>query len=189
MSSALLVSYVALWLLVGFQTLVLIALTQSVYKARTPYRQFAADDLDRVGTKASDFTATDINGAIVDSSDYKAQKRALVFVSPHCSTCSLTLTEMHALESKADGNVIVVCRGSHDECRELARTHDVSAPTIADEDSVVSQKFAVTSVPVAVIVDEKDTITSYGYPLRSDEEEEAIRRGSLVGASRGSEAP
>lgn len=132
------------------------------------------------GREAPEFVANDIFGETISSDDFADKLRAFVFVSPDCRSCSLTLAEMEALEWKADGTVLVVCRSDREECRVLAETYGLREPVIIDEDLEVSKLFGISSVPAAVLVDENNRVSAFGEPMRGEELEEILRGGEEV---------
>jgi peroxiredoxin len=154
------VSYAGLWILVAFQTLVLLGLTRALHAAR------AAPAAAREGLRGQpvpSFSATTISGDRVDRDDLAGA--ALLFVSPDCATCSVTLHEVEALQAKVGGRVIVVCRSSVDRCSQLAQTYELSLPVLADDDLALSRLFDVAAAPTAVLIDEDLRVQSYGQPM------------------------
>jgi peroxiredoxin len=128
------------------------------------------------GQEAPEFGATDVVGNRIESSEFAGSSRALLFVSPDCRSCSLTLAEMAALEWKAKGAVIVVCEASASECRVLATKYGLGVPVLVDQDREVMALFGVSSLPTAVLIGEDDRVQSYGEPMRGEELEEMLRR-------------
>ncbi|MGI8589095.1 MAG: peroxiredoxin family protein [Chloroflexia bacterium] len=170
-------SYAALWVLVILQSLILLGLVRMVYQLqRTGVVGSSSEGIGdlslRPGQEAPEFSAVDLSGAPISSADFHGLK-AILFVSPNCPSCTLTLYEMQALKYKASGNVLVVCRANRDECIRLAERHELDIPTVADEDERISRLFGVSSVPVAVLINDDGRIRSYGYPQR-DELEKAL---------------
>lgn len=177
MSPPLLLSYAALWLLVIFQGLLLLGLVRTVYRLQRSVAlgSMSVDGQALRGKTAPEFTATDVFGTSIESQSFAGKLRALLFVSPDCSSCTLTLREMEALEWKAEGSVIVICRASRDECRRLAEMYELRVPVLIDEDLALSELFAISSVPTAVLVGEDNRVQSYGQPVRREELEEMFQ--------------
>ncbi len=159
-------SYAALWVLVLLQTVVLVGLAHSFFRLKS---SGAFSDERMRGRKARRFTATDLTGASISTASMDGDPYAVLFVSPSCASCNVTLDELGAVSSKADGNVIVVCRGDVADCRRLAESYGLAVPVIADPSFEISGLFEVNSVPTAVTVDAKGTITRYGHPQRDEE--------------------
>jgi len=122
--------------------------------------------------KAPEFATVDLSGAIVDSSRFAGHLSALLFVSPNCASCGTTLDELRALLKKANGNVTVICRGGSEECARLSQYHSLGSRIVADTDDRISGMYRISSVPVAVMLNEENRIVSYGFPHR--EELEAV---------------
>ena len=180
MSDPFILSHLALWAVVIFQGLILLGVVRAVHELRQSSFGFdspGADGTARLkGREAPSFTASDLFGRAIDSDDFRGQLTAMLFVSPDCSSCTVTLDEMNALTTKAKGNVIVVCRAGREECRRLAERYDVRVPMIADEKLEVSELFDVSTVPIAVLINENNKIGSYGYPGRGQLDEMLIQR-------------
>jgi peroxiredoxin len=176
-------SYAALWLLVIFQSLVLLGLVRTVYRANTRPVPDAAPEGNGylIGQPAPKFSAVDISGSPIDETSLADRLTALLFVSPDCSTCTATLDEVEALRSKTKGNVIVVCRGTHDECSRLGELYSLEVPVIVDGEEKVAEVFDVHVTPTAVLVGRNGRIQTYGHPMRGEELEELVTEGHAHG--------
>lgn len=165
---AFLPTYVALWLLVFGQGLVILGLVRTVYELRVKGGDSEGGERWR-GHKLPDFVAADLSERRVSTADYSGRKLALLFVSPNCVSCTTTLEEAAGLKFKADGNVVVVCRADRRSCASLVAEHgldQLGVPVIADEDLEISRLLDINAVPTAVLVNEEGRIASYGYPMR-----------------------
>ena len=181
MTAAFYISYAVLWVLVVFQSLVLLGLVRTVYRAdaepapATP----AGGDGELVGQLAPQFTARDVSGASLDNGVLAGRPSALLFVTPDCTSCIATLDEVEALRAKVDGNVIVVCRAGQDECAQLRATYGLdSVPVIVDEDLEISALFDVHVAPTAVLLSASGRIQTYGQPMRGEEFAEMMAGGA-----------
>ena len=168
MTAPLYTSYVLLWVLVIFQGLVLIGLVRTIYGLRRDGGRPADGDRDLRGYELPAFTARDLNGERVESWSFGDELTALLFISPSCDSCTLTLAEMEALNVRARGRVVVVCQSTPKDCAELADAHGIRFTVVPDEDFVISMLFRVNDVPTAVLISE-NRIQSYGHPMRGEE--------------------
>ncbi len=170
MSSPLFViSYVALWIVVIVETLLLLGLLLIVSRdARAPEAPRQRLGGLEPGTVAPSFAAVDVQGRPISSSDIADALTALLFVSPRCQSCLTTLEELAGVTHKVSGNVVVVCQGAADECVGVARAYRLPR-TIVDEDGSLSRTFRVDGVPIAVLVDRMNRVRSYGRPQRGDD--------------------
>lgn len=170
----LLLSHIALWVVVIFQTLLLLGLVRAVHQLRQAGATRGTLDLLANGqpqAPAPNFTAVDIFGRTVEGSSFQAELTGLLFVSPTCESCTVSYKEMlEQLLMKTSENVIVICKGEQEECRLLAESSGhPDVPVVVDEDSAVSNLFKVTSVPTGVLIDDRGQIVNRGVPMRGDE--------------------
>ncbi len=156
-------SYAVLWLLVIVQSVVLISLVHTVFRLHHDVELGSNGSQRR---PAPSFTSVDVDGMLVRSLDWPKRLRALLFVSPSCTSCERVLggLEPEALKQKAAGEIVVICRGSRDECRQLRDTHSLEIPVLADTTDEVTRLYAVKSVPTAVLIDADGNIQSTGEP-------------------------
>lgn len=172
MSTPFYLAFAALWILVVAHSLILLGVVRMVYQLK---QTGAVTDDENVGLKtgqvAPPFSVTDLAGAAIDSTAYAGRMRALLFVSPNCPSCTASLYEMEALNHKAQGSVIVFCRGAREDCVRLTELHGLDAPTVADEDDRIFRLYGIAALPTAVLIDERDQIQSYGEPKREDFEQ------------------
>ncbi len=169
MSTPFYISYVALWILVIFQSLVLLGLVRMVYQLqqRGAAGGSSAGDITS-GQEAPSFSSVDLSGVPINSTSFAGRLTALLFVSPTCPSCTTTLHELNALRHKAHGNVIVICRAAQDDCMRLAEVHQLNMPVVADEDDQISRLYGIAAVPTAVLINAHNQIQSYGQPVREE---------------------
>ena len=166
LSSFFYLSYGALWVLLIFQTLVLVGLVRTVGSTTRAGLSAPTGGARLLNKEAPTFTAVDVFGEPAGSAEFAGRLTALLFVSRSCTACTLTLDEMSALKAKADDSVVVVCQSSREECLDLIQTHELDVPVVPDEDLEIGRLFAITAVPTAVLIDEHGRIRSYGHPER-----------------------
>jgi peroxiredoxin len=181
-SALFLLSYVALWLIVIFQTMVILGLTRTVYRRDQQAVPDGTRDEDPipVGEPAPRFTALDVAGTRVDETIFSGSLTALLFVSPGCSTCVATLSEVEALRQKVNGDVIVVCRAETAECGRLGSSYGLQTRVIVDEDHSLSDRFGVRTTPTAVLIGPTGRIVTHGYPMHGDELERLFGESNTV---------
>jgi len=171
-------SQVALWVLVIVQGLILVGLTRTVYQLQQSGGGFepSPSDSERlVGRRAPEFVAVDVFGQPLASSDLWGRLTAMLFVSPLCSNCAVTLEELEGLKTKVNGNVVVVCLANTEECRSVAEDYQLSVPVVADPDEQIAKLYDVKGTPAAVLVGKGGRILQYGRPSRADDLEEMMR--------------
>jgi peroxiredoxin len=176
MSTALAISFALLWALVIFQTLVLLGLTRAVSRIQGRAVEEDGESVDPglQGEPLPAFSEVGLFGEKIDNEFIAGRVTALLFVSPDCTTCSVTLDELEALMAKTTGNVVVFCRSTERRCRELAATYRLEVPLIVDEDLQLSRRFGVAGTPTAVLVAPDGTVRSYGQPMNGNELQSAF---------------
>lgn len=165
-------SYVALWVLVVLQALLLIGLTRAFYDLRQGYE--AAERPSLKGRRAPSFSAIDLSGSPVTTASLAGKPAALLFVSPTCPSCTVSLAELGALASDSTRGVVIVCRGGHADCWQLAEDYRLTLPVVADENGELMQVFGISATPMAVRISAHGVIESYGEPVRGEDLEELL---------------
>ncbi len=174
-------SYAALWILVVLHSLILLGVVRILHQLQTGGVARSGGGLAR-GEPAPAFRARDLQGNLITSDGLLGRAAGLLFISPDCPACADTLErDLGYLQHKADGNLMVVCRGLEEACRRLAEKHDLQVPMILDETDEVSRLYRVSYVPVAVLLDAEGRVRSFGQPdgrgeegSRPDEEATAV---------------
>ena len=164
------VSYVGLWIVVVVQTLILLGVTRSLYELRNEF----AEEPTMKGRRVPKFSTTDLWGQPLSSDSILGSPTALLFVSPDCSTCTVTLAELKPLVNDVKRSLVVVCGGPGDECRQLALDYGLTVPVIADEDDELKRLFAISGTPIALRINAYGVIESHGEPARGELWEELV---------------
>ena len=168
LSTAVFLSTVALWSLGLFHSFLLIGIVRTLYARNEPFSQGPAKRLG-TGSEVPSFETVDLEGVSLSNEHLVASTTAILFVSPRCPSCAVTLYELEALDIKTQGNVVVICRGNLGETMALAHEFKVKARWVADADEKLRRAFGVTTTPMAVLVDGQNRIRSYGEPLRAQD--------------------
>jgi len=181
-------AFAVLWVLVILQGLILLGVVRIVYQLQqnpvTASPGSSNGEL-QIGQEAPHFSAVDLDGTLIDTAHFAGRLTALLFVSPTCLSCTTTLAEMDALRWKAQGNVVVICRAGHDDCARIANRHKLTVPMIADRDDQIGQRFHITGVPMAVLVDENNRIESVGHPMRGEDLQGMVGNAAEAGIAAG----
>ncbi len=180
-------SYGALWLVVLYLTVVVLGLARALHRLGDENLTISTAGLK--GEPAPDFSVTDLSGRTIESADLEGRLSALLFVSPDCSTCSVTLAEMNAIQAKTNGHVIVFCRSTGDRCAQMAETYGLNVPVVVDEDLEISRLFEVAAAPTAVLIGADGRIDSYGQPMSPEEFEQSIAERDGRGEAEGEREP
>jgi peroxiredoxin len=109
------------------------------------------------------------NGSTVASESLRGQRVLLAFTSPGCATCETTFGVTLAAASKLHAQIVLVCNGPQEECREFARRRFPSGVALWDRDGKISTSFGVRSTPISVALDEQWHVMKYGAPGIADD--------------------
>src|SRR5712691_4536920 len=98
-STAFAISYAAVWAILTFQTFVLLGLLRTVHRRVAPEATGAGAPIFILHPREPIpvFTASDTAGREITNEDLRGIRTAMVFVSPTCHSCSVTLDELSAL--------------------------------------------------------------------------------------------
>jgi hypothetical protein len=119
-------SYVALWALVIFQTLVLLGLVRQVSTNREAldHEVNPPEDALPSGSLAPEFQTLEARAKqLVQSRNWVGRPTILVFMSPHCSVCDLVAEEVENFGRRVKAQLAVLCHGEMSECVQFAATH------------------------------------------------------------------
>lgn len=174
MSPGLYIAFGLLWVLVIFHTLILLGLTRAMSRMQATGEHEAADDGGMHGKPLPAFSEVALSGETVDNESIAGRLTALLFVSPECSTCSVTLDELQALSVKTSGSIVLFCRSDRRRCRELADTYRIRLPVIVDADLELSRRFGVAGTPTAILVGPDGKVQTYGQPMSGEDLQSAL---------------
>lgn len=172
-------SLALLWLLTVFNTLLLLGLARNGL-ATAPARAGDGGGLSVLppteagqgelqGRPAPPFRLEDLEGRVITTGDLHGRPAALLFVSPDCTSCGVTLDELETLTTKVDGNVVVICRSQGERCAEMAKTYGLGGAIVSDADYAISRLFRVAVTPTAVLINPDGVIESYGRPMSPED--------------------
>lgn len=176
MSTPFLVSYALLWVLVVFQTLLVIGLVKALYERRDAGEApTATESSEMAGKPLPAFEVEDVLGNRIASTALTKRDTALLFVSPDCTSCAVTLQELQALVGRMEGEVVVFCLSAADRCASLAHRYELSVPVVCDSERRIADMLHVSATPTAVLITAGGRIESYGHPMSAEDLETQIR--------------
>jgi len=143
-----------------------------------------------IGTAASDFTLTDLEGRAHSLSQHRGSVVLINFWATWCKPCT---TEMPAMQACYDrlrqkGFVVLAVNELEDEAkvREHIRTYQHTFPVLLDPDNRVANQYGVYGLPVSVFIDEHGVVQEYikGGLLTEQKIVEVVNRIKGVGVPR-----
>jgi peroxiredoxin len=175
MTTFLLISSIALWLVVLFLGFLLLGALRAIgilkwqleqLQATTPSRM-GRDGL-RVGKKAPAFSLPSTNGKEIALADFDGHKVLLVFTQSGCSPCKAIVPELNRLAQR--GMPQVLNNAAPEKTRAWAKEADARFPVLAQENYAVSKRYQAFATPFAFVINEQGIITSC--------ERQAVRTGA-----------
>lgn len=163
------VSYIALWALVIFHTLVLLEVMRQMGTGLegAEGQAFPAGEgnLLEIGTKAPTFETPEVlSGMVIRSEALQGQPTLLVFVAPRCPACKDVAEELEAFRRRVKARLVALCQGTAEDCARLAKDHLPGILTLLDESGAVANSFQVKWTPTAVLLDNQWRVLRYGVP-------------------------
>lgn len=183
-------SYALLWIVILWQTGVIIELTR---RATSPDRSVEERDPAAVGahlsrgTPGPPFAAMDLaTNELVGSDTLRGEPVLLGFVSGTCPTCIAGLRLMRFAATQTNAKLVVVCQGEADACRVFVSQHAEGLLALHDATGAIAIDFTIDRTPKGVLLDATGDIVKYMVPgVASDivawQQEEAIDETKAVG--------
>jgi methylamine dehydrogenase accessory protein MauD len=169
MSTFLVVSTIALWLVVLFLCFLLLGALRATGILRWQLEQLQAITPSRVGRnglpvgkKAPSFSLPSVNGTEIAIADFAGRKVLLVFTQSGCSQCKAIVPELNRLAERGTHQVLVINNANIDQTRAWAREAGARFLVLAQEKYAVSKRFEAYATPFAFLIDEQGIIRSKG---------------------------
>lgn len=162
MEQFLVVSSILLWIVVGFNLLLTLALVRRI-NAQSPEM---AEKL-KSGQTAPDFKAETLQGMAVTRANYADRPVTFVFVSPTCAPCRKELPKLEALSKSgpSGAELVLVSDSSMPDAQALVDEFHLTMPILVaarlDNDFMTNYKVAGTPFYCMVGVDGKVQSTGF----------------------------
>ena len=180
MTSLWLVSYIALWLLVGVLCLITVGLLQQLGllqgqlriestesgTEKTLLHPAPEDDGPDIGSVLPQLTASSINGFGQLTFPFSPQKgySLLIFLSPLCEICQHIVETLNMVaENNANaGRVIAIMRTDEQACSAFISLFPLHLPVICDTERTITMGFHVHHAPFLLLYDAQDLLVRKG---------------------------
>jgi hypothetical protein len=148
-------SYLALWALVLFHALVVLALLRQLSElrrlAQASVATLSSDSEEQLspGTAAPQFRGFDaLSKAPVSLDSAKDRGAALVFLSSECGTCRELANDFHRLTRGAIQKLVVLyCLGDAQRCASMAANLKLPSDFVTADADAVAASFGVSFFP------------------------------------------
>jgi hypothetical protein len=172
-------SYIALWAVVVFQGLLVLALLRQVSQISKLVENgdLPGENPLPVGAPAPRIVGIGANsGRQVDSQQFVGRGGMVLFVSGDCFVCKGLSRSIQTLGHEGLPPMIVCCVGRANACQRFVERIGRLAPVLAGADQI-AMRYHVSGFPTVVVIDEQHSIRSYGHPKNLRELTQIYSRG------------
>jgi methylamine dehydrogenase accessory protein MauD len=169
-SAIMMTTYVALWILVLVQTLVLLELLRQIGILRMrvgeePGALVTSEGLER-GSIAPAFVASDVGtGREVTDALLHDRTSLIVFLTPTCQSCRSLAPDLRRFSAEhREIQVLVICAAPREHCEAFAREFDLRLPVLVDEGQRISRDYRAIRTPSAILIDPQGQVRIQGLP-------------------------
>jgi peroxiredoxin len=159
--------------LVFFTDLVFSDLSSQVDSATNNADETSGAEVDvtapapKVGFPAPDFIHTDLDGEIVQLSDYRGHIILLNFWATTCAACRLEMPEFRESYEihNADGYTVLAVEvdGIEDKARSFVEKYQLSFPVLLDTQARLQELYQIRGIPVSFFIDREGIIQFIHY--------------------------
>jgi len=172
MSFPFVASYIAVWILVVFQGLLILALLKQLSELKLLIRLggVAGEDGLPAGTAAPDFEGLDLRSATrITTNVFEGRGGALLFLSPACGSCLQLADGLRQPALSELPPILIFCQGDDSACASFIKRLGPEVYTLRDDDDGIAKSYRVDGSPTAIAINPDLTIRSYGHPLNIED--------------------
>jgi hypothetical protein len=162
-----LTSYIVIWVVVLFQSLLIVALLRELRELQRLVRHGSLLGADRLPTGAPvpKFAGVDWrSGQQVGNHSLNGIGGIVVFLSSDCSTCRDFAVSLRQPAIDGLPPIIAFCKGGEQGCQRLLKMADARVHLLLKGAEETAALFQVTGFPTAVVIDAKQRVRGYGHP-------------------------
>lgn len=141
--------------------LLLLLLFLLIY-GHTVYRQVFHQEKVATDNQAPNFLVRDIEGELVELSDYRGKGVLLNFWATYCPPCEKEMPYMEkAYQEYKNQGVEILAVNSSEPTRivqQFLSTQELSFPILLDRDGAVVKKYNILTLPVSFLINEEGEI-------------------------------
>jgi hypothetical protein len=159
-------SYIALWAVVLFQGLLVLALLQQLANLRRVVAQGGlAEDRLPDGSQAPEFANVDKRlGRQLGVRTLDGSGGIILFLSSECSVCKGLVDRIGRFAPDDLPPIITFCQGREQGCARFGERLGTRIRLILDGAEKTGARYRISRFPTAVVVDGGRKIRGYGYP-------------------------
>jgi hypothetical protein len=178
-------SYVAIWIVVLFQGLLIVALLRQLAELRRLVEAGGLQGEDRlpVGSPAPRFAGFDVrSGQPVSSHTFSGSGGLVLFLSADCTVCRGLADRLRPPAMNGLPPIIAFCQGGEHSCAGFVKKLSLDVHLLLEGAEETAARYRVSGFPTAVVVDANQKIRGYGHPRNVEDLRQLLAR-SLDAAS------
>jgi methylamine dehydrogenase accessory protein MauD len=184
-----LAAYLALWLLLIVESLLLVAVVRQVGRLHSYWARNETGAGLPLGSIAPVLVGNDVFGRSMPLAFGGAQKTLIFFLSPGCSSCQVALKLVSMLNPLEDVRFVLVFGAGEIKVKLFVTTFTSEEslkdiPVLTDPDRVLTRHYQVAAVPYAVLVDEDGEIGATGLGMAENDIKAMLYRAAERRAER-----
>lgn len=175
-----LVSYVSLWLVVGFLLLAVYALARQVgllHRRLPPTGARMLDAGPEIGERAPALDVADLDGQPLALGGTRGRRTLLTFVSPTCEVCQEIAPALQALwrlERRTLDVIVVSTTGDEATNRRFKAQHKLDDIPFAVAPEL-RPRYRISALPYALVIDAQDVVQAKGLVNRREHLDSLLR--------------
>jgi hypothetical protein len=161
-------TYVALWLVVAFQTLLTTELLRQIRRLKFARSVAGTENRLPLGAPAPSFSGTDLrSGAPMENAVLLGRPALLLLMSTSCSICQRLAEALSGMTQEELPPTLVVCDGDLTACRTFVEKLPSRIPVLVNTDTDVRALFGLSGVPAGIILDPEGRVRAYSHPRQA----------------------
>ncbi len=165
-------AYLALWLLVLFQGLMIFILVWQLEKLRqlVGTKGVVGESPLPVGSDAPDFIDVKVRlGVRASIVAFEGSGGLILFLAADCHVCEQLVDAVSQFMGDESSSLVVFCRGGENACAKYSRQLEPRTPVYWDGADATAAAYGVFQFPTAVSVNSDRKICGYGHPTNLQE--------------------
>lgn len=172
-------SYIAIWILVLFQGLLILALLRQLAELHRLMERGVLQGEDRLlaGSRAPKFAGLDVRtGQQVGSHILNGSGGVILFLSPECVVCKSLADSLTQRAISRLPPIIVFCKGGEQGCSYFVKRLGLEIHLLREGAEETAARYHVSGFPTAIAVDGKQKIRGYGHPKNLEDLRQLLAR-------------
>ena len=178
-------SYLAIWILVLFQGLLVLALLRQLAELRRLVELGGLHGEDRLpaGSLAPEFAGIDVrSGREVTLQSFSEVGGVLLFLVPDCNVCNGLANSIRPPVTDELPPVVVFCQDTEGHCAPFRERLGAQVHLLGKSEET-AERYQVFGSPTAIVIDGELKIRAYGHPQEIKDLKQLVARSLVTKAT------